>query len=247
MSTATIGSRRSTHQSSAEEGGGGLAFWALVLAGLVLTCLLIAWLGGWIRFTTDPRVLEIRALQEEATRKFQANGGPSTLADATAAVAAMGEIRGKVEALPPHLRSEVERSGRSMFRSSFTARIDNYFAQSPEKRQAELDRQIDQEELMSKAFAAGQAIAGALGGGRGAANAGDGGRNAGGGGDGGGGPGGGGAGRPPRGGTEEDRNRWRKSMIDRTTPEQRARYTEYRQAMEKRREERKLPASPWGR
>jgi hypothetical protein len=36
-------------------------------------------------------------------------------------------------------------------------------------------------------------------------------------------------------------------MIDRTTPEQRARYTEYRQAMDKRREERKLPSSPWGR
>lgn len=241
MSTATIGSRRNPHQSSAEEGGSGLAFWAVVLAGLTLLCLLIAWLAGWIRFSTDPRILEIKALQEEATRKFQANGGPSTLADATAAVAAMGEIRSKVEALPPHLRSEVERSGRSMFRSSFTARIDNYFAQPPEKRQAELDRQIDQEELMSKAFAAGQAIAGALGGGRGGATTG--GATAGGGG----GPGGGDAGRPPRGGTEEDRNKWRKSMIDRTTPEQRARYTEYRQAMEKRREERKLPSSPWGR
>lgn len=157
----------------------------------------------------------------------------------------MGEIRGKVEALPPHLRSQVERSGRSMFRSSFTARIDNYFAQPPEKRQAELDRQIDQEELMSKVFAAGQAIAGAVGGGRGGANAGGGDAGAGGGGGSGRGPGGGGG--PPRGGTEEDRNKWRKSMIDRTTPEQRARYTEYRQAMEKRREERKLPSSPWGR
>lgn len=250
MSTATIGSRRSAGQSSAQEGGGGLAFWAVVLAGLVLLCLLVAWLAGWIRFSTDPRVLEIKTLQEEATRKFQANGGPSTLADATAAVAAMGEIRSKVEALPPHLRSEVERSGRSMFRSSFTARIDNYFAQPPEKRQAELDRQIDQEELMSKAFAAGQVIAGALGGGRGGAATN--GATAGSGGAGtnaadGGGAGGGGGGRPPRGGTEEDRNKWRKSMIDGTTPEQRARYTEYRQAMEKRREERKLPASPWGR
>lgn len=240
MSTATFRSGRSTQNSISNDEGGSLAFWGIPLVGLALVCLFVAWLMGWLRFTTDPRVTEIRALQEETTRKFQANGGPATLAEATAAIAAMGEIRSKVEALPPHLRSEVERSGRSMFRSSFTARIDNYFAQPPEKRQAELDRQIDQEELMSKAFAAGQAVASALGGGRG---------GAGGGGDGGGGrgPGGGGGGGPPRGGTEEDRNKWRKSMIDRTTPEQRARYTEYRQAMEKRREQRNLPASPWGR
>jgi hypothetical protein len=239
MSTATFRSGRGIQSSVSDDTGSGLAFWGSVLVGLALVCLFIAWLVGWLRFTTDPRVTEIRALQEETTRKFQANGGPATLAEATAAVAAMGEIRSKVEALPPHLRSEVERSGRSMFRSSFTARIDNYFAQPPETRQKELDRQIDQEELMSKAFAAGQAVAGALGGSRGGANAG--------GGEAGGGGGGGGGGRPPRGGTEEDRNKWRKAMIDRTTPEQRARYTEYRQAMEKRREQRNLPSSPWGR
>ncbi len=240
MSTATFRSGRGIQSSVSDDTGSGLAFWGIVLVGLALVCLFVAWLVGWLRFTTDPRVTEIRALQEETTRKFQANGGPATLAEATAAVAAMGEIRSKVEALPPHLRSEVERSGRSMFRSSFTARIDNYFAQPPETRQKELDRQIDQEELMSKAFAAGQAVAGALGGSRGGANAG-------GGEAGGGGGGGGGGGRPPRGGTEEDRNKWRKAMIDRTTPEQRARYTEYRQAMEKRREQRNLPSSPWGR
>ena len=34
-------------------------------------------------------------------------------------------------------------------------------------------------------------------------------------------------------------------MIDRTSPEDRARYTEYRRAMEKRREERGLPAGGW--
>ena len=48
------------------------------------------------------------------------------------------------------------------------------------------------------------------------------------------------------GGSEEDRNKWRKSMIDRTTPEQRARYVEYRRVMDERREQRGLP-SGWGR
>ena len=243
MSTATLRSSYGSRGSeSSEKSSGGWTFWCLVLAGLAVLCFLVAWLTGWIRFTTDPRVLEIRRLQEEAAQKFLANGGPSTLAEATAAVAAMGAIRSQVEALPPHLRSQVERSGRSMFRSSFTARIDNYFAQPADKRQKELDRQIDQEELMTKAMAAGQAVANVLGGGANASG-GSGGGQGGNGGPGGGGNGGG----PPRGGTEEDRNRWRKSMIDRTTPEQRARYVEYRRAMEERREQRGLPTSPWGR
>jgi len=42
--------------------------------------------------------------------------------------------------------------------------------------------------------------------------------------------------------SEEDRNRWRKSMVDRTNPEERARYTEWRRVMEERRVERGLPA-----
>ena len=29
---------------------------------------LIAWLGGWIRFTTDPRLAEVMAMQREADR-----------------------------------------------------------------------------------------------------------------------------------------------------------------------------------
>jgi hypothetical protein len=245
MSSATLRSSYDSRGSGASEGSSsGWAFWGLVLAGLAVLCFLVAWLTGWIRFTTDPRVLEIRRLQEETMQKFQASGGPSTLADATAAVAAMGAIRSQVEALPPHLRSQVERSGRSMFRSSFTARMDNYFAQPADKRQKELDRQIDQEELMTKAMAAGQAVANALGGGgTSTANSGGAGGQPAGAGGGGGGNGGG----PPRGGTEEDRNRWRKSMIDRTTPEQRARYVEYRRAMDERREQRGLPTSPWGR
>ena len=53
---------------------------------------------------------------------------------------------------------------------------------------------------------------------------------------------GGGGGGPPSGGSPDDRNRWRKNMIDRTTPEQRARYSEYRRAMEERRTERGLPS-----
>jgi hypothetical protein len=91
--------------------------------------------------------------------------------------------------------------------------------------------------MMRKAFEAGRTVANALGGGQGQAA--------------GstpsaptpppGGPGGPGASR-----SEEERNRWRKSMIDRTTPQERARYTEWRRALDARREQRGLP-SGWPR
>ena len=57
-------------------------------------------------------------------------------------------------------------------------------------------------------------------------------------------------GGPPAGGppgqaggarTEEERNKWRKDMIDKTSPEQRSRWTEYIRAMQERREQRGLP------
>lgn len=85
---------------------------------------------------------------------------------------------------------------------------------------------------MRKAFEAASTVAGALGGPR----------------DGGGaGAAGNASGRPsapgPRSRTEEERNVWRKQMIDRTSPEQRARYVEYRNAMEKRRDQLGMPPS----
>jgi hypothetical protein len=204
--------------------------WAAGLVVLTLLCLLGAWLAGWVRFTTDPRVTEIVALQEQARERFGQGGGPSSLADATAMATSMMEIRQKMEALPEHLRPQVEQAGRSVFQSAFRARIDTYFALPPEQRQAEIDRQIDQEEMMRKAFEAGRTVAGALGGG--GAQAGS--------------PA---SANPPRPGgsrSEEERNRWRKSMIDRTTPQERARYTEWRRAIDARREQRGLP-SGWSR
>jgi hypothetical protein len=211
--------------------------WGGLIALLALLAFLVAWLLGWIRFTTDPRVVEIRKLQEEARQKFVATGGPSTIAEATEAVATMATIRQKVEALPEDLRPQVERGGANMFRSAMRARIDAYFALPPEKRLAELDRQIKQEEMMRKAFETAGAVMGAFGGG-GNAGRGEGGQAGAAPQQAGGPPGGG----PSGGRTEEDRNRWRKQMIDRTTPEQRARYVEYRRAMDIRREQLGLPS-----
>ncbi len=245
MSTAAIRSSRAARVPTREAGASNRGLWVAVIAGLVLLALIAAWFLGWISFWTDLRVAEIQQLQQEAQKQFGEGGGPKTIAEATAAVTAMNTIRTKVEALPPHLRPQVEREGGSMFRSAFRARIDSYFAAAPEKRQAELDRQIDQEEMMRKAFDAGRAIAGVFGGGQGSQAAGvtaQGGTA----------PGGTTGGGPPAptgsrsSSSEESRNKWRKSMIDRTTPEQRSRYVEYRRAMDERREQRGLPGG-WGR
>ena len=246
--------------------------WLLIIGGVALAVFLLAWLSGWIRFTTDPRLAEIRKLQADYRDRFMANGGPSTLEEAKEAVAVMGQIREKSEALPLQLRMQAW-SGGGGFRSAMQQRINAYFELPPEKRQAELDRQIKQEDLMQKAFEAARAAGGGgpggggwPGGGRGPGGgqggpgggqagaggqaAGPGGRQAGPG-SGQGGPGGWQAGRggppggPPRGGSEDERNNWRKRMIDSTSPQQRAQFTEYRRAMDARRDQLGLPPSPW--
>lgn len=245
MSTATLRSRPGRDASRTADGP-GWGVWLGLFGLLAAAAVLLAWFLGWLGFGVDPRVAEIQKLQEEARQQFAANGGPRTVVEATAAVTAMNTIRAKVEALPPELRSQAERQGGSVFRSAMQARIESYFALPADKREAELDRQIDQEEVMRKAFEAGQAVASMLGGGQ-PRQAGQSGQS-------------GQAGQsgnastttarpgPPGmgSGSEEDRNKWRKSMIDRTTPEERARYVEYRRAMDERREKRGLP-SGWGR
>ena len=120
--------------------GNGIAVWLTAAAAVGLVAFLVAWLLGWFRFTTDPRVREILALQETARQQFVESGGPATLTEAAAAVAAYGQIREKVESLPEPLRREVEEGGGNVMRGVFRARTAAYFSLPPEKRQAELDR-----------------------------------------------------------------------------------------------------------
>lgn len=230
MSTASL--RATARNASRDDRGHSPWIWALGLLIVAALGLFVAWLAGWIRFTTDPRVTEIIALQEQARARFGEGSGPGNLADAAAMASSMMEIRQRTEALPEHLRPQVEQAGRAMFQAAFRARIDGYFALPPEKRQAEIDRQIDQEELMRKAFEAGRTVANALGGGAAAGQAPSAAQPT--------------PGNPGGSRSEEERNRWRKFMIDRTNPQERARYTEWRRATDARREQRGLP-STWPR
>ncbi len=126
MSTATYAVRGRGRTSAPESSGGSPAlFWSLVILGVALLALLVAWLFGWVRFTTDPRITEIVKLQEVAREKFAANGGPRTVEEATAAFTAMREVRERVEALPEHLRPQAMQAMGSGFRSQFRQRIDD--------------------------------------------------------------------------------------------------------------------------
>lgn len=203
-------------------------FLGLTLALALLTGWAVWWFG---RSSEDPRITEIRTLQRELAAKYppgQAISGPE---DAAARVVAIGQVMAKVQQLPPELRPQAMRVGQGTFRKMMEGKVSTYFSLPAEKRQDFLDQEIRQMEFMRKAFEAGQSVAAFFGGGKSA-----------------GGKRGEGVGpRPPfgpAGGSEEDRNKFRKEMLDSTTPEQRARFVEYIGAIDRRRGQLGLPAMP---
>ncbi|MEO1993270.1 MAG: hypothetical protein ABGW78_15125 [Pirellulales bacterium] len=217
--------------------GGGLCIFCLLSVGL-------AWWAGFFSTGTDPRVQEILALQQEAQNQFLSQGGPSNVSEAVAAITTMGTIFQKSRNLPPSLRGEVAKRSGSMFQSMMRAQINAYFDAPPKQRLKELDRQIKQEEMMMTAFKTASAIGGFFKNEKGSNNSsaqsnadnntprnGDGGKPTG----------------PPSNRSPDGKNDWLKRIIDRTTPEERARYVEHRRAKEVRRVELGLSASPWGK
>ena len=188
----------------------------------VVALLLIAWLGGWIRFTTDPRLAEVLALHREVDRFVAADGGPKTEAEASVIAAAWGKIRDKTEALPPRLRGQAAAAGWATAEAGRRRAMDRFFATPPAERKAELDRQIKSERLIGGALAA---TAAARSGATAAAapSAGQAGGQAGGG------------SAPPQSPSEDSRNAGRKGVIDNTTSSQRARFFEYQRALNERR------------
>jgi hypothetical protein len=144
-----------------------------------------------------------------------------------------GAVLERVRDLPPALRREAGRDVGRLFAAREQAELDSFFNLPPERRQAELDRRIRAEEDRRKARdaerarrATQQPQQAALQGGGGAAASG--------------GPPAG----PPRGRStsEEERNARSKSRIDKSSPQERARRTEYRRAMDARRTQLGLPA-----
>ena len=224
---------KSDSKKKTSDNGRSVKRWATALAFAVVAITISAYL--LLRphdYSNDPRVVEIREIQEEARKRYLSGGGPSTQSEARAFVQSMEQVRTKMEGLPSDVRRELYQNGGNVFYSSMRQRIDDYFNASPAQRQRVLDQQIHQSDLMNKAFSEARAARVAQ---ESSAN----GQQR--------------EGQPKTDNSSSrsswasrsqgDRNEWFKNRIlDRTTPEQRAKYVEYRRAASERREELGLPA-----
>jgi len=236
MSTMTANQRRvlDALAASREDDSSGLIKKVGVgIAVLAFVALLILWLMGF--FSTSKEVLEIRGMVDAQIAELDRvarNEVPMSYDGAS-----FGAMFDKMRNMPEKTREQVRGEMDRLFRARERAELQSYFALPADKRLAELDRRIKAEEARRKAWQEQRASRGGQGGnggGRGNATAGGGGQR--------GGPGGGG---PPRGGggpggsrgSEDGRNARAKQRIDSSTGEQRAQSTEYRRAMEERRQQ----------
>ena len=198
------------------------------LSVLLLPIGLLLWWGGF--FAPPAAVAELQTLVDgEVARlaKMARNEIPYDSGRTD-----MGNLFEKMRNVPESYRDQVRQQMGRLFSARERASVGSYFALPPDQRKAELDRRIKAEEARRQQWAAERASRapsdrqpnaptsatrpqdrsqGT------AANAGPRGR-----------------GRPR---TEESRNEWMKRRIDASSPEERARQTEYRRAMTERREQ----------
>jgi hypothetical protein len=196
------------------------------MVAAIVACLALgaaaAWWAGWFGRGEDPRLTAVKEFQAELAAKYPPEQGPQSVVDAAERVAAFATVMGRINALPTELRPQAIEAGRRILMRSMQAKIDRYFTLPAAERLAFLDREIGEMELMRKAFETGRGLMQAVGLGGPAKDK--------------------SAGRAgPQARSEEDRNTWRKQIIDATHPEQRAKFSEYLRAVEVRRAALGLP------
>ena len=209
---------------------------AKIAIGIVVTVLfLFAVTYGWRAYANGRKLDQLQVKVQEAFSQSQSSGGERGRFEG------FREIRDEVEALPESYQQQFRKSMGNMFQQRDEKRYDDYFKLTKLERKKHLDKQITESEQRRKRWQAerakrdaeraqsGPANGGAAGGPGGPPNAGrgDGQR------------GGGGPGRWGGGGLS--------ARLDSTSPEFRAKRTEYRRDMEQRRKELGLPADPRGR
>ena len=179
----------------------------------ILLLLLIVGTVWAMRGRKDPKVAEMKAKLQEA---FKQGPNPEK----------WQEFHQEMEKLTPDQRHQVHEGMRQNMERRMDERIDAFFALPPDKRNAFLDKQIQEEEKRRKEMEARRAKSGSNGGNGANAGAGQGGP------------------RGPGNQTADARALRRNQMRDNTTPEQRAKRNAYRAAMQQRRVQTGLPASP---
>jgi len=190
------------------------------------------WWLGWFRRAEDPRVVEIGVMMRDLLEKERQRQGPANFLTAIERVTGIMAVGLKVNALPEPLRPRVMPLAWNVMLDHLDDRMEAYFAlATPAERTRFIDGELAQMDFLKRAFES-----------RGGAEA-RGGERA---------DRGGSAGRGPRraegdtargprgpagGSGLSGEQRWTKWVLDRSTPEQRARITEYIAAFERRLEE----------
>ena len=141
----------------------GTSRWIAGGTACVVAVVTLSWSLGMFGTTEDPRVTEIKNLQQDLAKKFKPTQGPASASDAFERVTAITTVMTKVAALPEDLRSEAMQPGKKMMMESMEATVNNYFELPQSEREAYLDNQIRQTEFMRQAFEAGKSVMGAIG------------------------------------------------------------------------------------
>lgn len=221
-------------------GGPGVAVWLTLLA-VPLLIGGIAW-GATAIFSSDPHLARIEELKEQLA--------PGNNLTDEQKRQIFSEMRKESDQLTDEQKREMWRGREEEMMQRYEKKLDDYFAMTPEQKVAELDEEINEDIERSERFAkwraerearqaaeqasgekkpegegksGGDAQRGSSGGDAGRSGRGDGGS------------------RAPR--TDKSRADSRKRMLDRSSPQMRAKMAQYRQDMDKRRMERNLPAS----
>lgn len=246
MATAAYGGRRVSSGRSAGGSPGRVGRIALAVAALVLAAIGWGAYAGW--FTPTPKELRaIRAMVDQKIVEYGRMGRGEVPYDPAA-----DDIRPMFESMrdmPEAVRAQIGPEIGRFFSAREGAEVNSFFNLPPQQRKAELDRRIRADEARRKAWEAEREARGNGGGTGGRRGPPSGQAGAGGGPNGAGAPPAGGTGRGGPGGrrgSEADRNAWVKRRIDSTSPEERAKRTEYRRLRDERRQQ--LGLSPgWGR
>lgn len=204
---------------------------------LTISGLLLWWTGF---FAPPAAVAELRSLVDEEVGRLARVSRNEVPFDSPGPD--MGDWFQKFRDVPEGYRDEVRREMGRLFSARERAAVGSYFALPPAQRKAELDRRIKAEDARRQQWMAERAArsraerpansAAGPGPGRPGGNTNAVQRN--------GGPQRGPtdqAGRRGRSRSEDSRNEWMKRRIDASSPEDRARRTEYRRAMSERREQ----------
>ena len=218
------------------------SIWWAVIAVFVFTGIAVIWV---IQSEETPEWKEMQQLQEEIRASMRAdaeqNGDDESSESGTGTEAEkerreelqmekMAEYRDKLESLPEKLQKAARDQMREMFVSRMQQRIDLVLSLPPDERDEELDKQIDEwdrriaawnkrKEKQNEALRSGD---GNSEGDKGADKKKSGRR------------------RGWTNASKEQRDTWRRELLSRTTPEQRAKWHEYRRLMDERRKERGL-------